>query len=206
MIVHPTHLCVCVCVSRCLTGVCLYVDLFTLLFKMLYTGHKLELVVLALKLFFIVVLILYVYRHAGQVLEVLGSWSSSSRRRLCCSKFYRSDGWSVGFVLGRRSLVFLWGCFLLIGQTDAPETSWQRAVDNAGGGRRGWFENDIEERSAGSSVPDSPAPPSQGGIDFISVLTSIWAAGAQWLQLEHVEVKLTQQFNVGLWKMISRNK
>lgn len=44
-------------------------------------------------------------------------------------------------------------------------------------GGEGRFEHDIEERSASNSVPDTPAPPSQDVIDFISALTSIWAAG-----------------------------
>lgn len=54
-----------------------------------------------------------------------------------------------------------------------------------GGGGGADVENDIEERSADSSVPGRRVPPlrTRDNIDFISVASSTPAAGAQSLQL-----------------------
>lgn len=79
--------------------------------------------------------------------------------------------------------VFLWGCFLLIGQTDAPEPANRdlSIMPEGGEGRGGWKWH--WGKVSRQQCPRYSAPPTQDNIDFISVLTSIWAAGAQWLQL-----------------------
>ena len=60
--------------------------------------------------------------------------------------------------------MFLWGCFLLIGQTDAPEPANRELSITPEGGEG--VDNDIEERSAGSSVPGTPGPTHTGQHRF----------------------------------------